>query len=290
MTPTPSGGAWRPLPALDPERLRIARVALHHALQVPAALHVGRFAVQADQSHTSFAWRDDRFVSSGDPTVPWVAALDPVALAVELRATDRDGGDRVAARVELEGRTLDESHVAWQAALDAHLGAAPYRRLEVDLPDHPVASGAPFVRDEPALTALRDSFADAALALDGLRPRMRRPSPRRVWPHHFDIAVLDVLDPEDVDPEAARSVGVGMTPGDAGVPEPYYYVTPWPYPAVTALPPLPAGRWTTEGWVGALLPASAFTDLAGDGQAARVRAFLDAAYDASQALLAPQGA
>ncbi|MDF1521826.1 MAG: hypothetical protein P1P87_03290 [Trueperaceae bacterium] len=290
MTPTPSDGAWRPLPALELERLRTARAALHHALQVPAALHVGRFAAQADQSHTSFAWRDDRFVSSGDPALPWVAALDPVALAVELRATGGEGGARAVARVDLEGRSLDEAHAAWQSALDAHLGAAPYRRLEVELPEHPVASGARFARDELALTALRDAFADAALALDGLRPRMRRPSPRRVWPHHFDIAVLDALDPEDADPEAARSVGVGMTPGDGGVPEPYYYVTPWPYPAATALPPLPAGRWTTEGWVGALLPASAFTDLAGDAQEARVRAFLEAAYGASRALLEAAGA
>ena len=52
---------------------------------------------------------------------------------------------------------------------------------------------------------------------------------------------------------------------------------------------VPAGRWTTEGWVGALLTASAFTELAGDAQAARVRAFLEAAYGASRALLAPQG-
>ncbi len=81
-----------------------------------------------------------------------------------------------------------------------------------------------------------------------------------------------------------------MTPGDAAVPEPYYYVTPWPYPAATALPPLPAGRWTTEGWVGALLPASAVADLPGDAQAARVHGFLEAAYDASRALLAPKGA
>ncbi|MFN2323723.1 MAG: hypothetical protein ABR510_12285 [Trueperaceae bacterium] len=290
MTPTPSAGAWRPLPTLDPERLATARRALHHALQVPAALHVGRYAPLADQSHTSFAWRDDRFVSSGDPALPWRAALDPVALAVELQTTDGDGDGRTVARVELAGRTLDEAHAAWQASLDAHLGAAPYRRLEAELPEHPVASGAPFVRDELALGALRDAFADAALALDGLRPRMQRPSPRRVWPHHFDVAVLDALDPDGVDPEEARSVGVGMTPGDGGVPEPYYYVTPWPYPAAPALPLLPAGRWTTDGWVGALLPASAFTDLAGDDQAARVRAFLEAAYGASRALLAQGGA
>lgn len=289
MTPTPTGGAWRNLPALDSDRVRTVRAALHHALQVPAALHVGRYAVLADQSHTSFVWRDDRFVSSGDSAVPWVAALDPVALAVELRASG-DGGGRAVARLELEGRTPVEAHDAWRVVLDAHLGAAPYRRLEVELPEHPVATGAPFARDVVALSALRDAFADAALALDELRPRMRRPSRRRVWPHHFDLAVLDALDPEDVGPEAARSVGVGMTPGDAGVPEPYYYVTPWPYPASPELLPLPAGRWTTDGWVGALLPASAFTDLRGDARAARVRAFLEAAYGASRALLAPQGA
>ncbi len=39
MTPTPSARARHPMAALDPDRLRHARVAPHHVPQAPAALH-----------------------------------------------------------------------------------------------------------------------------------------------------------------------------------------------------------------------------------------------------------
>ena len=80
----------------------------------------------------------------------------------------------------------------------------------------------------------------------------------RLWPHHFDIATLWTLD-AGVDAEEARSVGMGLSPGDGTYAQPYWYVTPWPYPQATAeeLPPLPAGRWHAEarngGWTGAVL-------------------------------------
>jgi hypothetical protein len=115
-------------------------------------------------------------------------------------------------------------------------------------------------------------------------------SPVRVWPHHFDIAVLIELGAEDdrpVDPEEARSVGVGMTPGDDSYPDPYWYVTPWPYPAATGLPKLPPpGAWHTDGWVGAVLGAA---DLVGAGderaQATRAASFARAAIAGCRELL-----
>ena len=44
--------------------------------------------------------------------------------------------------------------------------------------------------------------------------------------------------------ESARTIGVGLSPGDENISEPYFYVTPWPYPPPAKLPKLPEiGAW-----------------------------------------------
>ena len=110
--------------------------------------------------------------------------------------------------------------------------------------------------------------------------------PRRIWPHHFDLAVLHLLDGSDADPEASPSVNVGFSPGDETSPEPYYYLRPWPEPKVEVAPALPGGEWHREGWFGALL-SEAELIAAGDGSAQTelAGAFVEAAFVASQGLL-----
>jgi hypothetical protein len=65
---------------------------------------------------------------------------------------------------------------------------------------------------------------------------------------------------EDKSAEEARSIGIGLSPGDGEYDEPYFYISPWPTPDIQKriLPDVPAGKWHTEGWVGALLLASDF--------------------------------
>jgi hypothetical protein len=53
-----------------------------------------------------------------------------------------------------------------------------------------------------------------------------------------------------------RTIGVGMSPGDAGYRQPYFYVLPSPAPA-GSLPALKGGgTWNRKGWTGAVLTAS----------------------------------
>ncbi|MEX2501473.1 MAG: hypothetical protein WD336_03775 [Trueperaceae bacterium] len=273
---------WGWIEDVDIRRLREARVQLHHALQVPAALHASRFAPREDQSETAFSFQGGRFVSEGDPELGWRAALRVDTLEVTLERSD----GRLAGTLPLEGRTLEDAYERFAALLEEAAGPGPFRRLEAELPDHAVVRGAAFDRDVPALHALRGLYADAAAALERLRPQFVRPSPIRVWPHHFDIAVLDQLDAgAGRDGHEPRSIGVGMTPGDEGVREPYLYVTPWPYPSPADLPELPEGRWSTEGWVGAVLTLAelARDDTVQPGE--RVRTFLDGALRACRASL-----
>ena len=81
------------------------------------------------------------------------------------------------------------------------------------------------------------------------------PSPVRCWPHHFDIATYVSL--EHGDPETARGIGVGMSPGDEGYVEPYFYINPWPHLDKNNLPaPIEPGHWHIEGYVGLVATAT----------------------------------
>ncbi len=64
-----------------------------------------------------------------------------------------------------------------------------------------------------------------------------------------------------------------MSPGDGSYAEPYWYVTPWPYPAAERLPELDTGRWHTDGWVGAVLTG---TEVVDQSKHANQQEFIDA--------------
>ena len=126
-------------------------------------------------------------------------------------------------------------------------------------------------------------FHNADLVIKSVIQSTHGSSPVRCWPHHFDIASLITLDP-DVDAEQARSIGVGLSPGDGSYDQPYFYVTPWPYPAVQTLPALGSfGAWHTEGWTGAILTAE--TIIPSADQETVVREFLRDAIGACRKAL-----
>jgi hypothetical protein len=84
--------------------------------------------------------------------------------------------------------------------------------------------------------------------------------------------------------EHARSVNAGFSPGDEHYDEPYFYVSPYPYPDPAELPPLPAlGHWHVEGFTAAIAPASRILE-AKDHQTA-AEAFLAAAVAAAMTAL-----
>ncbi len=185
----------------------------------------------------------------------------------------------------LHQRTLEEGY-GWIASAiesfrDQPLGQK-ISKLGHEMPDHAVRQGEAFAF-QPT-----EPFAELARwyhNANGLLQEVRQTEPRgslvRCWPHHFDIAMLIALNP-DGDPESSRSVGIGMVPGDAAYRQPYFYVTPWPYPPDPVLPPLEAeGSWHTEGWLGAILPASELVrQRSTDSQVRQARAFVDSALRA----------
>jgi hypothetical protein len=277
---------WETLGAVDPRALIDARLQLHWAAQAAAAVGKQLLPHRPDFSEQSLEWlAGPRVLAQGV-----VAGRQPFRSAVRLARPallllDADGG--TLRELPLDGRTLDEAYAWVGAEVEALLGrplAQPLERPE-GLPAHPVSNGAPFsLAGSAAPPEIERYYAGADRLLRGVRERNPEASPVRCWPHHFDLATLLRLDP-DADPEEARSIGVGLSPGDGTFAEPYVYILPWPRPA-GELPELDGGRWHTEGWTGAVLDATELTGGGSNGaQRERIERFLTSAVTACRRLL-----
>ena len=107
-------------------------------------------------------------------------------------------------------------------------------------------------------------------------------SPVRCWAHHFDIATVISL--EGGDAEVARSIGLGLSPGDDSYGEPYFYVAPWPHPEADQLEDVAAiGHWHMAGFVAYVVTGSEFAGDDDGGTA--VKAVLVSALARCKALL-----
>lgn len=195
------------------------------------------------------------------------------------------GGGRSGEK-PLFGESLEDAYT-WLADL-LDVGAMP--RPEYEMPRHPSGNDVIFGQDSAAFAELARWYDVAAEVIGRVRDSDATASAVRVWPHHFDIATLLTVSPAK-DDQAARTIGVGMTPGDGSYAEPYFYAGPHPHPEYEELPGLASnGRWHTEGWFGAVLTGSDLV-AAGSGAAQQenANAFCDSAIVACRGLLVPGG-
>jgi hypothetical protein len=283
---------WETLGAVDPRALIDARLQLHWAAQVAAAVGKQLLPHQPDFSEQSLEWLEGpRVLAQGvvEGTRPFRPAIHLARPALML--LDADGGK--LCEMQLEGHTFDEAYEWMEREVEALVGRPFEQPLErsAGLPAHPVSMGAQFSFSmSPALAELDRYYAGANRLLRALRERNPEASPVVCWPHHFDLATLLRLDPdaEPVDLEQARSIGVGLSPGDGTYAEPYFYILPWPKPT-GELPQLDGGHWHTEGWTGAVLEATELIPM-GNGssngaQRDRIERFLNSAVAACRRLL-----
>ena len=73
--------------------------------------------------------------------------------------------------------------------------------------------------DAAAVDLIWSWFAIGGAALDAVLPILVGPTVVQVWPEHFDIGLNAAT--------GSGGVNLGACPGDAGIPEPYFYVAPW---------------------------------------------------------------
>lgn len=276
---------WRRLGDVDPKALEGARVQAHWAVQVLGAVGNSWVAAREDDGHTAASWEDERRRLHGAPVnataedagVSGVArrvslALDDFRLAV----VDDVGHD--LATLSLDERTLGEA-LRWVADTFAAFGHAdalgPLERGAWPMPEHPLGQGAAFDTSGlgPALGELQRWFANAFLVLDAMTEGDRATSPARLWPHHFDVSAVLTLAQDD-DGRVRRTLGLGFSPGQDEVDEPYVYVNVWPQPGASAHAVLNFGEWHRDRWFGALLRGSKIAALPGPQQQGTVETFL----------------
>lgn len=275
---------WRPVGAVDPRKLGDARHQAHNVVQWLARMALSYKEPADDDSHMALEWIDaDSALVTGEIAPELVLEFRIPEMVLQFK----EGGKRVTHPLALEERSPAKVE-AWLLVELLHRGV-DRQKLSKDLP-YTIAGlmngdGVDYTHEgnEDALQELANWYANAALVLGrvseenaALKPG---PSPVRCWPHHFDIATLISL--EKGKSEKARSIGVGLSPGDGYYGEPYFYVTPWPYPEPDNLPELPGGsHWHAKDFVGAILPASEIIErkMAGED----VDALLNAAVSAAR--------
>ena len=241
---------------VDPTTLVAARELCHAACQWPSRAARANLPAAADDGHSNLGWHADLNALVSHPLRDQQDVRLGFSFAEQALLLLQDG--IVGGRLALADQT-EATAAAW---VDGQLSAAGLHTTEAvampyeleatpvytDFPgeaDACVALGRWFAAADVALVALTQAFADVAVS----------PLVVRCWPHHFDIAVLFAL--EAGDPETARSVGVGLSPGDGSYAEPYLYCSPWPAPMLEDLPQAnPPLSWHTDGFVSVVVPAS----------------------------------
>ena len=276
---------WEAVRTVEPGHLREARLVAHWAAQILGGVGEALVAPEPDFSHTSLGWWNQDRAFFGQAT----ARGSRVGLRLSDLSLIVESGDGRRTTTALAGQTTDEA-LGWATreleAGEGGLASKPALPTH-EMPEHDLGRGGRFPDPDPSsLEELARWYANSARLAGFVGRRTLGASPVRCWPHHFDIATLVTLDPAGSDPETARSIGFGMSPGDGSYEEPYLYVNPWPLPEPRegwgSLDG--GGQWHTDGWVGAVLPASALENGA-TAQAEQVLAFCRSAMAADRVIL-----
>ena len=278
--------SFRKLVQVDPETLVEARMQAHYATQPVGAVGFSLCPPRDDDSHMSLTVHPERNMVLGEPIPAAGGARAGIRLGV-LEAVVVDG-EEPDVSTTIEGLNLDEL-IAWYAA---RLGERCDEPVTVtlpsyEMPDHPLAHGsrfemahlkAEFQEIDAWYMNLQQLLAETCASVEGCEPL-------RLWPHHFDLATLEVVE-AGATRDDMKSVGRGVSPGDATVPEPYVYVNVWPIPEPDLFSgrALPIGHWHTEGWSGAVLCAAELKGMDGTAQQHAIREFLATASSVFVAL------
>lgn len=119
----------------------------------------------------------------------------------------------------------------------------------------------PLTYDKTAAERLWQALSQIDAVFKQFKGELREETgPVQLWPHHVDLAMLwfsgrlvPGVDPADEE-NAGEQMNFGFAPGDAGIAEPYFYITAYPAPEGWVGSPLPQGAvWQTEGFKGAVM-------------------------------------
>lgn len=144
---------------------------------------------------------------------------------------------------------------------DETLNALRTLGVDVDMEREPFVNDRRGAYDAIAVEDYWQALSQIDVLLKQFRGELREEcSPVQLWPHHFDLSLVwfsgrlvPGVDPADAE-NADEQMAFGFSTGDGGIPDPYFYITAYPWPEGLTSAKLPDGAtWRTEGWKGAVL-------------------------------------
>jgi len=255
------------------------------AAQLIPAVGAAHLTPAADGSHLTMEWLGGQELLASER--PFRARQFRVALRVAgFALVVLDMMERPLTETALDGHTLSDLRAWLETAIASYTGSDPVRlQLPASrLPNHPVAGGRVFVLDAAdACVELARWYAGADVVLRELAAITPGSSPVRCWPQRLDLRMRMTVPADGPD----LGILIGMCPGDAAYPDPYWYVVPEVVRPGASLPPLShGGEWHEGEWTGAVLRARRLIPGSASGQRERLVAFLDEGMSAARDVLA----
>ena len=251
---------WIELKNFSKESLSEARKQLHQAVQLPAI--AGRCLNPKDPGDNFAALLWDKNNNWLTSQILGESELRTALNVSEFELLVINKQNELVNFLNLNSITYDDAF-KWLTDKLSQRGFDPNRfskKLPYQIPEYSTANGEPFKHANPETFAeLQNYYSNAAFVLENISNKEKDVSPVQCWPHHFDIAALITVE-SNPDSEKSKSIGVGLSPGDESYSEPYFYISPWPYPEnKDDLPKLNYGHWHKQGWFGGILTASEIT-------------------------------
>lgn len=246
-----SKNMWKQLSLTDFSQFESPRLQLHQAAQFLANTAEHFIEKRKDYSHSALTW-----VNSIKGVSTEALNRENYKLALSYRLLEiylLDKNYDTIESLSLNGLTKSQIESWIILTLDKHnLNTANliFKKL-FDIPDNPQGNGEAFsLTNADVFAEIEHYYSNANLLLSKISEDYGS-SFVYCWPHHFDMATLLQLDKE-------KSISLGFSAGDQSYSEPYFYVSPWPYPDSRNLE-LPElfhdAFWHTKHWVGAVFLA-----------------------------------
>lgn len=268
--------SWTNIEKIPSQTLTNNRKSIHQAVQLVSAFARNILEPDPTDGRSSLIWNNDFHGLVSVPLETGTAISIGISFtAFELLILENG---KASKKFSLEGSSVNKG-LEWLKTELKSIDIASEKinlTLPYEIEDYDYDSE--LLVDSSALEAFAALYGNTANILDGIVKKWSKAFDIRCWPHHFDIATLIPIE-EDNKGEMTKSIGVGLSPGDDQINEPYIYVNVWPQIDFELLSSskLSAGNWNKEGWSGSVLNYSDFIN--GDQQKIQEQ-FISEAFEA----------
>jgi hypothetical protein len=252
---------WKVINKINLTDLRETRKGLHQAVQIVSAFPRNLLSHDATDGTASLTWNprisglESLPFSTTQGAVKVVLSFNSCSLQLHLNNIVKDS-------FVMKHHSLNQG-LQWLKTKASQIGIDPYK-INLELPyeieqyDHDQLLKV----NDAALQVYRALYHNSHLLLKCLVvEKWEEAFDIRCWPHHFDLATLIPLEKNE-EGDILKSIGVGFSPGDEGIEEPYFYANIWPSVSYDSLAakPLEIGKWNKHGWSGAVMSYSGFVE------------------------------